>query len=262
MTSRAPASGPRIGVLGSSVTRDAFTLEEAQRFELVAYLARTALGSLMGRRTQMISPDFSTITSGFQRRVVQDDVVKQGRVRLRALDVDALVIDLIDERLPIARFDDGGTATVSTEFRKLGVPLALYTKIPSHGPEAFDLWRSGWTTLLTLLDQIGARHKVVIHRAHWVVRAADGRRTVDDPETVFVANRWLDAAYEHMALSLEPHQVIEVPSRQVFADPLHPRGCNPSTSRPSTTRRSSVSSRSSSNGRAEPTRPRWIPAAP
>lgn len=227
MTSPAPDAAPRIAILGSCVTRDAFALEEAQRFELVSYMARTALGSFMGRRTQRISPDFSAIASNFQRRMVQEDFEKRGRVRLRTLDFDALVIDLIDERLPFARFADGGTATVSNEFRQLGVPLSQYTKIPSHGAEAFELWRAGWTTLLSLLDQIDARHKVVVHRAHWVVRATDGSNTVDDPETVFAANRWLNNAYEHMANTLEPHQAIEVPTRRVLADPQHQWGLAP-----------------------------------
>lgn len=227
MASPDPAAAPRIAILGSCVTRDAFALDEAQRFELVSYMARSALGSFMGRRTQQISPDYSRIASNFQRRVVQDDLAKQGRMRLRSLDFDALVVDLIDERLPLARFGDGGVATVSNEFRQLGVPLSAYTKNPPHSPDAFELWNAGWMTLLTLLDEIDARHKVVVHRAHWVVRAADGRPSVDDPETIYAANRWLDAAYEHMATTLEPHQMIEVPAGKVLADPVHQWGLAP-----------------------------------
>lgn len=227
MTSPAPDAAPRIAILGSCVTRDAFDHEDARRFKLVSSVERTALGSFMGRRTQVLQPDYDKITSDAQRRTVQDDIAKQGRLRLRKLRFDALVVDLIDERLPVARFADGGTATVSSEFRQLSTPISQYTKVLPYTEQAFDRWRAGWTSLLDLLDQIGARHKVVVHRAHWVVRATDGRASVDDPETVYAANRWLNDAYEHMANTLEPHQAIEVPTRRVLADPQHPHGLAP-----------------------------------
>lgn len=221
MTSPAPTRVPRIAVLGSCVTRDAFELPEAEQFEVALYMARSALGSFMGRPTKSISPDYSRISSNFQRRMVAADIEKRGRKQLRSEPFDVLVLDLIDERLPVARFPDGGIATVSTEFRQLSISLDEYTKVHSHTDESWRLWRAGWTTLLTLLDQIDARQRVVVHRAYWAGTTADGSPTVEDPDIVAAANRWLDAAYSHMAADLAPQQFIEVAPELQVADPNH-----------------------------------------
>lgn len=227
MTESESISRPRIAVLGSCVTRDAFGIPEAEEFELTTYLARSALGSFMGRPTTAISPNYSLITSNFQRRMVMADIEKRGRKHLRSESFDVLVLDLIDERLPLARFPDGGIATVSSEFRLLGISLQEYTKIHSHTEESWRIWRAGWTTLVNLLDQIGARERTVVHRAHWVGRSADGAPTVKDPSTVAGANHWLDAAYEHMAADLGAHQFIDVAPEYQLGDPAHKWGLAP-----------------------------------
>lgn len=227
MTVPAPTPGTTIAILGSCVTRDAFELPDAAPFELGAYMARTALGSFMGRRTEAITPDYERIASPFQRRMVAEDIAKQGRLRLRNENFDLLVIDLIDERLPVARFPDGGIATVSNEFRQLGIPLSEYTKIHSHTEESWQLWSAGWETLIALLDQLGTRDRLVVHRAHWAGMTADGRPTVEDPDTVAEANRWLDKAYEHMVPALEPHQFLEVAAEHLVAASDHRWGLAP-----------------------------------
>ena len=68
--------------------------------------------------------------------MVAEDFTEQGRLRLRNESLDLLLIDLIDVRLPGARFLGGGIATVSNGFRQLGIPLSEYTKIDSHTEES------------------------------------------------------------------------------------------------------------------------------
>ncbi|MGP9613497.1 DUF6270 domain-containing protein [Brachybacterium sp. AOP42-B2-9] len=227
MTSPTSSSRPRIAVLGSCVTRDAFEIPEAARFELGVYTARSAMGSFMGRRTETIVPDYSRIVSNFQRRMVSADVEKQGRKQLRSEPFDVLLLDLIDERLPVARFRDGGVATVSNEFRRLGISLQNYTKIFAHTEEAWHLWKAGWSTFVRLLDEIGAREKTIVHCAHWVGHTPDGSPTMVDPTTITDANRWLEAAYERMSADLASYQFIDVADEYQVADPNHRWGLAP-----------------------------------
>lgn len=227
MTSTASSAKLRIALQGSAATRDAFDLPEAAAFDLVAYTAQSGLGSFMGRRPEVIDPDYSRIGTEAGRRLVRADIEKLGRKRLRSTPFDVLVLDLIDERLPMARFAEGGVATVSTEFRQLGISLQNFTKIHAHTEESWQLWEAGWDTLRRLLDQIGAREKTVVHRAHWAARATDGSPTMADPTAITDANRWLDAAYERMAADLAPHQFIDIADDHQVADADHPQGLAP-----------------------------------
>lgn len=227
MTSSTPDRRPRVAVLGSGATRGAFDLPEAARFDLVKYWSGSVLGSFMGRRSTVIEPEYKRISSKAHQLMVGADVAKLGRKWLRSDPFDVLVIDLVNERLPLARFSDGGFVTVTSGFRELGIPFSQYTKIQSHTDESWRRWRAGWTSLCDLLDQIGARDRVVVHRAHWASWAADGTSTVEDSRTVESANRWLDAAYEYMTAQLEPHQFIGIDPRLQVADPHHPEGPAP-----------------------------------
>lgn len=210
-----------VAIIGSCVSRDAFEFERASRFDLIGYYARTRLASFMGRATRSISPDYSKISSNFQRKTVAADITKNGRKLLREQQYSLLVIDLIDERFPLIRFADSGVATESNEFRKLGVARSAYTRIPPLHAESLDSWTAKWETLLRMIDATSDRGKIVVHLAQWCRYTAKGTATIDEVDVVDAANHWLSRAYEIMRLDLDASQFIRVSDENQVADDSH-----------------------------------------
>lgn len=149
----------RLGGRGSCVMRDAFESREADLFALAKYIARSVL-VVSWCVALALSADFPRIDFKFQRRMVEDDILKMGRIGL-------FVVDLIDERLPGARFEGGGVATSSNGFRPLGVPVDRYTKTDPMSEHSLSLWSAGYSSLVAPLDIVGVGDRVAVHCAHW-----------------------------------------------------------------------------------------------
>lgn len=216
----------RVAILGSCVTRDAFEVVGGRPLELVHYTARSALASFFGRRPLGISPRYDDVDSPFQRRIVRDDLEKMSRRTIRELDHDVLVLDLIDERFSLAHFADGGTATISQEFLKTGIPRESYrlTRFPSSAH--WDRWEAGWGTFMDFLDQDGRRDRLVVHQAGWVARTPDGQSS-GDQELTAAANDWLERAFVRMARDIPAERMIRVSDAHQLADPSHKWGLSP-----------------------------------
>ena len=102
------AQSRTVAIWGSCVTRDAFALpgradELAERLPLVYYGARSSWISQDSRPWTGQAPDLASMVSGFGRRMVTEDLDKTVVDRLVEHRPDVVVLDLVDERLPIAR---------------------------------------------------------------------------------------------------------------------------------------------------------------
>ena len=217
---------PRFAILGSCVTRDAFAFADPS-WVLSKYMARTALASFCGRKTAAELPPYTNIASAFQRRMVIEDVEKRGRRWVAKQDFDWLIYDPIDERLTIADFEDGGVATVSVEFGRLGLPSAQYRATPFPGQEHFERWTAGWQTFIRLLDINGVRDRLIVHRAKWVERVQGSEEPTAEPEVIARANDWLERAYARMGEDIPPERFISVSEEHQLSDPGHQWGASP-----------------------------------
>src|SRR5450755_540377 len=106
-------------IWGSCVTRDAFAVagragELAELLPLVYYGARSSWISQDSRPWPDSSPDFGGTVSGFGRRIVEEDFQKTIIDRLVDHQPDIVVLDLVDERLPITRV--GKTWITASEY--------------------------------------------------------------------------------------------------------------------------------------------------
>ncbi len=106
----------KIFILGSCVTRDALELAKKGQFVLTDYLARTSIASAF-QDNAIFEYDTSKIASAFQRRMVDNDLLKSTTNTLINTDFDFLVIDLIDERFDIVKNDKNQYFTLSSEFK-------------------------------------------------------------------------------------------------------------------------------------------------
>lgn len=96
---------PRIALLGSCVTRQAFQFREwPAEWRLdrpVHYQARTSLVSLLSPPLDPPEPLIAAIADPFEQRATRDDFQRNFWSRLRACDPDLLIIDLVDERFDL-----------------------------------------------------------------------------------------------------------------------------------------------------------------
>ncbi len=115
-------AAPRIALLGSCVTRQAFRHHEgAEPWRLdrpVHYQARTSFASLVSAPLAPPEPLLAAIADPFEQRSMRDDFQRTFWSRLSASEADLLIIDLVDERFDLLACEqDGDTryATLNTQ---------------------------------------------------------------------------------------------------------------------------------------------------
>ncbi len=133
----------RVFIYGSCVSRDAFTSDDADEFEVVRYVARQSLVSAFSG-TPTSDLDLKGIESPFQRRIVEGDLQGDLKDALResADRIDVILWDLTDERLGIVCTPQGGYITLSEEFRRAKTKAEVAGRHIQFGStEHFDLFR-------------------------------------------------------------------------------------------------------------------------
>ena len=104
-------------LIGSCVTRDAADLGGAPLPPPVHFFSRTRIQSIVSDPTPL-DPGEIRLDSGFQRRVTAEDHDKTAARTLPKID-HPIVIDLIDERSPLAR-TAFGLITATSYFKQGG----------------------------------------------------------------------------------------------------------------------------------------------
>ncbi len=111
-----------VSIFGSCVSRDLFSLGQANDFELRCYIARQSIVSAVSLPvTKSLEPIQGV--SAFEWRQVLNDLRKSAFSQLRDKPADYLLIDLVDERFPLVKYEDS-LVTMSNGFRnsRLYVP--------------------------------------------------------------------------------------------------------------------------------------------
>jgi hypothetical protein len=220
-----------VAIWGSCVTRDAFAIasradELAERLPLLYYGARSSWVSQDSRPWPDPDVDLGGSVNGFGRRMVEEDFGKTILDRLAEHRPDLLVIDLIDERLPIARV--GRTWVTASEYFK---QTDLGPKILAEAEEQSAVTKSRRTRLFAAAARRLVGRMVrelphttfVLHEAPYVTRVGDGTM-LKEPQAGWA--RDLNAAQQPMMRSLieefGPRLVRATPPDEVCqADPGH-----------------------------------------
>lgn len=210
---------PCVFVYGSCVSRDAFDGGDGP--ELVDYVSRSAMGSAFSVPPRKI-PDVDIMRnpSAFQRRMVKYDHEKSLAHRLVNESFDILLLDFIDERLPLVRVD-GTYITYSPEVQRCGfVPLSE-NLVTAGSEEYFELFRSGFESLLRIVDPT----KVCVSRAYWAA-ADDSGNCLEDERLVKLNNDILDELYGIVS-SFPGVRFISYTEGSIVGDSLHKWGPSP-----------------------------------
>jgi Family of unknown function (DUF6270) len=223
--------GRSVAIWGSCVTRDAFALadradELAQHLPLVYYGARSSWVSQDSRPWTGREPDLQAMTSGFGRRMVTEDLSKTVVDRLVEHRPDIVVLDLVDERLPIARI--GHTWITVSDYLK---QTDLAEHVLAEASELVSMTKARRAHLFAT----AARHLVrrlvrelpdtvfVLNEAPYTTRVGDGTE-MEEPKAGWA--RELEAAQQPLIRSLVrefgPRLVRATPPAEVcLADPDH-----------------------------------------
>jgi hypothetical protein len=153
-------------ILGSCVTRDVFRLF-GENVTISDYFARTSIVSLVSNPYQFSEGDID-LESDFQKRMVVRDMNKSFWERARTPDYDLLLVDFIDERTNLLRFD-GSIICKSPELVTSGY-------LEKHGSEyeeisrlkyGVDQWSRDCDVFVGKIAPIIPPTRIVVIKAFW-----------------------------------------------------------------------------------------------
>jgi hypothetical protein len=206
-TARAVAARRTVAIWGSCVTRDAFAVDSragdlAARLPTVYYTTRTSWVSQGSAPWPGPAPDLGEVENEFGRRMVEGDLRKTVADRLVEHRPDLVVLDLINERFPLARF--GRTwLTVSQYLRQtdLGARAETYADEVDDpiGGNRPALFADAVPRIAGRLLRELPRTTFVLHEAPFTDRVGDGG-SLPEPQRRSV--RALNAAQQPLRESL------------------------------------------------------------
>lgn len=164
----------KVFVLGSCVSRDPLELV-GHSFELVGYIARSSFASGFDATPASgeVAASLEKIASSFQRRMVENDLSRGSVGQLLGSTADLILVDLIDERYPLASPGDGGLVTLSSELLSTGLAIAEEVRIAFDDERHFDAWQRGVDAFAACGVDLS---KVVINEAFWAERTVAGEQ--------------------------------------------------------------------------------------
>lgn len=179
-------------IFGSCVSRD--TCEFDAEVNVVAYIARHSVTSL---RSPHGDGDISAgaLESSFQQRMVTSDLRGDGLDRLisSADDLDAVLLDLVDERRGFWLFPNGTTMTNSLEVELCGADTRAEeagARLVEFGTdEHFYAWRHGFSALVDGLKKAKLWERTVLLDIEWAC-ALDGAPQPKRDTAARIGRRW------------------------------------------------------------------------
>lgn len=175
-------------------------------FDLLLYSARSSFGSLFAP-SPFADHWSANLKSPFQRRTVAMDILKQAIPRLRTIEPDVIVIDLVDERFDLVA-NKFGRCTYSLELKAAGLRRSpQLTFVPSGGSSFMHHWEDGWFKFIETLDAQGLRDRVLINKSYWQYHTESG--VPFDARMVDQANEMFDQMFAVQRKSLSSAQFIE-----------------------------------------------------
>ena len=218
-------------IFGSCVSRDILNFPQANgQLVLIDHYARSSFASLGARPIDM-PPSVQTISSKFQRKMVERDIRKDFLNDLTQLEFDILLIDLIDERYHLYVKADGTACTLSKELLSSGFPKASDggLRIYSGSEEFWRLWEAGWLILVDKLRRLGVFDRLRVNQVFWASRTEKG----DDFEPHFSirkidsANQFLDRMYQRISADIPPDQFLRFDHGLMTGSMTHTWGISP-----------------------------------
>ncbi|MGR3808556.1 DUF6270 domain-containing protein [Pasteurella testudinis] len=216
----------KIVIFGSCVTRDAFTFDQDDEFNLVRYFARSSLATAFD--SAPIEDEYtSQLSSPFQRKIVNADLSKEFAKIIQTTEFDSLIVDFIDDRYDIFKFHTGEKILLSAEIQQTDFLEKCKTKgevIAAFSEKWFAEWERGYQEFYQVMKSIGALSKIVLNKVYWTDIVDDGT-IIQHSSRLEVANCFLKRQYERIEADLSSN-VLNYPE-QLVAKKKHIWGLSP-----------------------------------
>lgn len=216
-----------VAIHGSCVTRDVFTRPYAKDYAVSAYIGRHGIVSAVSP-PWAVAASLSMTTqepSPWSMRVVRCDVAKQLFDILAKGHADLLLIDLVDEQLPLGRVDQS-YVTLTPDLQRyldlVGYSGPYPSKVPWYRAFSPSFWESSLDQYCDRLLEHFDSSRIVInaaYRTHFY-RASDGAVRLYPPRTLrnsILFNRMLSMKYHRLAKALKGCHVVSMPGRTLSA---------------------------------------------
>lgn len=206
-----------LSIFGSCVTRDIFRIASNSKIHLKSYIARQSVVSAVSKS---ICIDYNAIqlSSEFQKKVVWNDFIKNTFDLLKSDESEWLMIDFIDERLPVLAVDNS-YITKSAE----AVNGNVIPQNSSECPLRFDgkeYYRGEVSISQCLREfckqirQIYATNRIIIHRAKCVTKYVSKDGTIcsysqKDVKFANNVNKLLDYMYDILVKEFPDAHMID-----------------------------------------------------
>lgn len=217
-----------IAILGSCVTRDAFSPELTPGVRVALYVARTSFLSLAAAPVEIAEEDIA-VEGKFERRQLHQDLAKTGLAAMATLRPELLLIDLIDERFDLL-LRGAQIVTRSNYLVNAGLEasplLAGFERVKRNLAATHALWADAAAVLMPQLRELAGR--VVVHRALYAESKylPDGSVEPFEPAEAKIAraaNAWMERYYDRL-MALGADDEICVPAELRVSDFAHKWG--------------------------------------
>ncbi|MDA2312722.1 DUF6270 domain-containing protein [Bacillus cereus] len=212
---------PSVAILGSCVTRDAFTFDKEKRVELPYYQARTSLLSIMTKPYEVQDVDLSNLSSDFQKRLVKDDMMKNFFGKISAKPSEYLILDFIDERFDMVKIGES-YITRSFEFinSKLESKLEDFEVVQKR--MVLEQWEQACDTFAKEIIKAYGQSKIILHRAYCKDEYLDKEGIIrrfnpDILERNKVLNELLSHLYNYIQQVLPDMKIIDLSDEKHYA---------------------------------------------
>jgi hypothetical protein len=213
----------KIAIIGSCVTRDCFKYIENVE---ILYVARTSLISLISQPAN-ISEDQILIEGNFERKMVFWDLNKEFLKKLTDFQPDSILLDFIDERFDIIKYD-GGYYTRSNYLVNSGVLDRMIGYQIIRRQAVGDLWMEACREIGYVLCSL--TDNIILHKTHWATcyRNTESDDIVDfDTNTAHIAhinNNILNSYYDTIQMVIPDLKVIDYNPALLYSDFAHEWG--------------------------------------
>ena len=214
----------KIFIWGSCCSRDIFNFPLTSHFQVVSYHARHSCVSAMSSPVKLKNINLNSLKSVFKQRVIVDDFSKTLLQDLKNLEYDILLIDFIDERFPLKKYDDG-VITVSSELQETQSVELDESLIYVGSEERFSLWYKAWNAFIDFCIKYNIKDKIIINRLYW---AQVDKKTAFSTSYISKNNAFLKRIYDTVSMYIPKYRHIDYHKNLIVSKQDHRWGIAPS----------------------------------
>lgn len=221
----------KIIVFGSVASFDLFEQVNQCNFIMTKRFINSSFASQFSSKPCAFNEKSLDGLSVSQKDSLKADLQKEAYYKLNNLPSDLIVIDFINERLPLIKFADGTLATLSAELRKANLMKAQKcVVIEPKSKEYFEIWAACWDSFVRRMKAADLLHKIRINRVFWARNKTDSTAEFGklyNEQEIYEMNVYLHQLYTYCSKDLKTEQFFTYLDTQIVANMKHRWGATP-----------------------------------